>query len=118
VLSQGPPWDEADRITQQAIRTLNDYLGHRPVAVLESRRHEPYPHEWVRPVPLYVRDAGVSFGAYEQVVRLALRLLRETDEDLLEEAYFDPNLLDELAFDPRAYDFDHPVNKRPNYHFG
>lgn len=118
VLSQGPPWDEADRITQQAIRTLNDYLGHRPVAVLESRRHEPYPHEWVSPVPLYVRDAGVSFGAYEQVVRLALRLLRETDEDLLEEAYFDPNLLDELAFDPRAYDFDHPVNKRPNYHFG
>ena len=26
--------------------------------------------------------------------------------------------LDELAFDPRAYDFDHPVNKRPNYLFG
>ena len=24
----------------------------------------------------------------------------------------------ELALDPRAYDFDHPVNKRPNYHFG
>ncbi len=23
-----------------------------------------------------------------------------------------------MAFDPRAYDFDHPVNKRPNYHFG
>ena len=20
--------------------------------------------------------------------------------------------------DPRAYDFDHPVNRRPNYHFG
>ena len=27
-------------------------------------------------------------------------------------------MLSELAFDPRAYDFDHPVNKRPNYHFG
>ncbi len=26
--------------------------------------------------------------------------------------------LDELAFDPRAYDFNHPVNRRPNYHFG
>ena len=23
-----------------------------------------------------------------------------------------------MAVDPRAYDFDHPVNKRPNYHFG
>ncbi|MEK6235480.1 MAG: hypothetical protein N2C14_12300, partial [Planctomycetales bacterium] len=25
---------------------------------------------------------------------------------------------DELAFDPRAYDFGHPVNRRPNYQFG
>ena len=23
-----------------------------------------------------------------------------------------------IALDPRAYDFDHPANKRPNYHFG
>ena len=23
-----------------------------------------------------------------------------------------------MALDPRAYDFDHPVNRRPNYHFG
>ena len=23
-----------------------------------------------------------------------------------------------MSFDPRAYDFDHPVNRRPNYHFG
>ncbi len=118
VLAQGPPWSEVERIATESIRTLNDYLGHRPVAVLESRRHEPYPHEWVRPIPLYVRDAGVSYGPYEQVVQLALRLLKETDEDLRDEAFFDPNLLDELAFDPRAYDFDHPVNKRPNYHFG
>ena len=29
-----------------------------------------------------------------------------------------PGHLDELAVDPRAYDFDHPANKRPNYHFG
>ncbi len=31
---------------------------------------------------------------------------------------FDLRLLEELAVDPRAYDFDHPVNKRPNYLFG
>src|SRR5205085_3243752 len=37
---------------------------------------------------------------------------------LLEAAWFDPQRLDELAFDPRAYDFNHPANKRPNYHFG
>ena len=24
----------------------------------------------------------------------------------------------ELAVDPRAFDFDHPINQRPNHHFG
>ena len=37
---------------------------------------------------------------------------------LLFDAMFASDQLDELAFDPRAYDFDHPVNKRPNYLFG
>src|SRR5690606_31845106 len=31
---------------------------------------------------------------------------------------FDLERLEEIALDPRAYDFDHPVNRRPNYHFG
>ncbi len=118
VLAQGGPWEEADRISQTAIRSLNDYIGHRPVAVLENRRIEPYEHEWVRPIPLHIRDAGVSFGSHHDVVQQALRLLEETDEHLLRAAHFDPANLDELAIDPRAYDFDHPVNKRPNYHFG
>ncbi len=34
------------------------------------------------------------------------------------EAMFPIEQLDELALDPRAYDFDHPANKRPNYLFG
>ncbi|MCL4205787.1 MAG: hypothetical protein KJ000_25165 [Pirellulaceae bacterium] len=118
VLRQEPPWDDPARIASVAIQTLCDYIGHRPVAVLESQRMEPYAHEWVRPVPLYVRDAGVAVGGYREVVETALRLLAEASEDILREACFDPGLLDELAFDPRAYDFDHPVNKRPNYHFG
>ncbi|MCH5376820.1 MAG: hypothetical protein JJ992_22870, partial [Planctomycetes bacterium] len=88
------------------------------MATLESQKIEPYRHEWVRPVPLYVRDAGVAVGRYREVVEVALNLLAETQEDILREAYFDPDHLDELAYDPRAYDFDHPVNKRPNYHFG
>lgn len=118
VLKAGPPWNEPERIVSRVIAQLNDYLGHRPVAVLESQKIEPYRHEWVRPVPLYVRGAGVSVGPHEEVVRTALELLEQTDDDLLRAAYFDPKLLDELAVDPRAYDFDHPVNKRPNYHFG
>lgn len=118
VLRQGPPWEESERITAGVIDELNDFLGHRPVATLESQKIEPYAHEWVRPVPLYVRGAGAAFGPYRRVVEATLKLLRETDPELLREAYFDPELLDELAFDPRAYDFDHPANKRPNYHFG
>lgn len=118
VLQQGPPWSESERIAAGAIRALNDYIGHRPVAALESRKLEPYPHEWVRPVPLYVRDCGAAVGPYQEVLEIALDLLGQTDEQILREAYFDLDQLDELAFDPRAYDFDHPANKRPNYHFG
>lgn len=119
ILAQGGPWDETQRIVDGAIDALNDYIGHRPVAVLRTvQRIEPYDHEWIRPVPLYVRGAGVAVGRYQEIVSRALDILRSTNPALLREAYFDPELLDELAFDPRAYDFDHPVNKRPNYHFG
>ncbi len=52
------------------------------------------------------------------MVALALKLLEETDRELLQVAQFDPECLSELAYDPRAYDFEHPVNKRPNHHFG
>jgi hypothetical protein len=118
VLRQGPPWDERDRVVNGAITRLNDYIGHRPVAALESQKLEPYKHEFVRPIPVFIRGAGVSIGAEREVVNAALNLLAEIDEAILTQACFDPDLLDELAIDPRAYDFDHPANKRPNYHFG
>lgn len=118
VLKQGPPWTERDRVVAGAIAQLNDYIGHRPVAALESQKLEAYKHEFVRPIPIYVRGVGVSFGSEREVVVAALQLLAETDADLLRRAYFDPDQLDELSIDPRAYDFDHPANKRPNYHFG
>ncbi len=69
-------------------------------------------------MPLYIEGAGVEIGRHHDVVTRALEILRATDEYILRAAHFDPALLEELAFDPRAYDFDHPVNKRPNYHFG
>jgi hypothetical protein len=118
VLQQGPPWNETSRITEGALQQLNDFIGYRPVAALESRRCEPYPHEWVRPCPVYIEDAGVELGEYHDVIALALKILRATDPAILRAACFDPACLQELAIDPRAYDFDHPVNKRPNYHFG
>ncbi|MBC7853721.1 MAG: hypothetical protein IAF94_09820, partial [Pirellulaceae bacterium] len=118
VLRQGPPWSENDRIVQGAIAALNDFLGHRPVATLETQKIEPYRHEYVRPVPLFLRGAGVTFGLEHEVVTAALKLLEDTDADLLRSACYNPANLDELSVDPRAYDFDHPANKRPNYHFG
>jgi len=118
VLCQGPPWDESQRIESGAIALLNDYLGYRPVAALETRKTEPYPHEWTRPVPLFIRGAGVAVGPYREVIEQAIALLEQTDERILRAAGFDPELLDELAFDARAFDFDHPANKRPNYQFG
>src|SRR5262249_18025221 len=89
------------------------------IAVLESRpRGEPYDHERVRPVPLYLRGAGVSWGRYHDLLAGALDLLQATDPDLLLTAQFDFALLDELAFDPRAYDHSHPANRRPTHLFG
>lgn len=118
VIQQGPPWDDVPRLVAGAIDNLNDYIGHRPVPSLESRKTEPYDHEWVRPIPYYIPGAGVVPGRYHDVVVKALELLASTDDDLLRIAHFHPDRLAELAIDPRAYDFDHPVNKRPNYHFG
>jgi hypothetical protein len=119
VLQQGPPWNEVDRIVRSAMAALNDYIGYRPVAVLQTEQKiQPYAQEWVRPVPLYIRGAGVSAGPYRELVQTALDILRRTDSAILLDAMFALDQLDELCFDPRAYDFDHPVNKRPNYLFG
>jgi hypothetical protein len=119
LLAQGSPWEETDRIVEGALRKLNDYIGYRPVAVLERRAHpEVYAHEKVRPVPIYLQGAGAAEGRYHELVTGALDLLRKTDADLLAESCFDPELLDELAYDPRAYEHGHPVNRRPNNLFG
>jgi hypothetical protein len=118
VLRQGPPWNENDRIVTGAIKLLSDYIGHRPVAALESQQIEPYSHEFCRPIPVYIRGAGIAYGPEREVIGIALKLLEGTDENLLRQACFFPHRLEELAVDPRAYDFDHPANKRPNYHFG
>lgn len=119
VLRVGSPWQDLDYIVRSAIHLLNDYVGYRPIALLETRPNtEFYPHEKVRPVPLYLKDAGVAMGKYADLVRPALELLAKTDPVLLDEASFTPDHLDELAFDPRAHDHFHPINKRPNVLFG
>ena len=48
-----------DRVlfSRSVLRQLNDFTGHRPVATLESQKHEAYANERFRPVPLYIQGA-------------------------------------------------------------
>ena len=105
-------------LIDDAIRDLNDFVGYRPVAVLENHSSQPYSHEFVRPVPLYVQGCGFSSGPYQEIVQRAMESIEKAPEEILRAASLDPTQIRELCFDPRAYDFDHPVNRRPNYHFG
>ena len=119
ILKQGAPWTEHKRIVSAVIEELNDYIGYRPIPVLEGEeKHQPYAHEWVAPIPLYIRDIGVAAGKYESIVKQALMILQTTDPQILRESCLDPEKIKELVLDSRAYDFDHPVNRKPNYHFG
>lgn len=112
------PYPSIDQAVKQGLHRLNDFLGHRPVAVLESQKIEPYDHEWIRPTPIYIKGAGVAFGKYQQLTSKAIEFLYATPPDILRAAHFDPDRMLELAIDPRAFDFDHPINQRPNHHFG
>lgn len=118
VLSQGGPWDETERIVSGALKKLNDFVGYRPVAVLESQKMELYPHERLCAVPLFAAGAGVAAGRYEELIERTLRFFEEAPQDLLAEAHFFLENMDELTIDVRAHDHLHPVNKRTNYMFG
>lgn len=105
---------EFERVRSQ----FDNYIGYRPVAALESQKIEPYDHEWTRPIPLYITEVGSAHGPYQPYIDYAIEMIRSAPRDILLAAQFDLDALDEIAIDPRAYDFEHPVNKRPNYHFG
>lgn len=110
---------ESDRsLIDDALGRLDDYVGYRPIPLLDKAPGTPYPGEYVRPVPLYIVGAGVTDGPYHDILSRAIEALRSTDPAILRAAAFDPDRLKELAFDPRAYDFDHPVHRRANYIFG
>ena len=119
VLAHGAPWDDEERIVATTLNRLNDYVGYRPIALLETRpQTDFYPHEKFRPVPLYFRGVGACWSPYQALVDEAIEVLKQTDSELLRQAGFEPNQLDELSIDPRAYDHGHPANRRPNYLFG
>ena len=116
-INQSPGWNSTRQ--NEIIDKLNDYIGYRPVAVLENdRKMQPYPHEWCCPIPLFIRDAGVAYGLYTDLINKTLEILRSVPLQLRSIVQFDLKNMKEMAVDPRPYDFDHPVNKRPNYQFG
>ena len=50
LLAEGPPQDNSEHLVATAIAALNDYVGYRPVAVVESdQKIEPYENERARP---------------------------------------------------------------------
>lgn len=76
ILSSGGPWNETGVVIEQAIAKFDDYVGWRPIAILENGRlSEPYPKEKVRPIPLFESGAGVAHGRYAKLVSGALEIL-------------------------------------------
>ncbi|WP_013629729.1 hypothetical protein [Rubinisphaera brasiliensis] len=119
VLQQGDPWTEADRIIPAAIDQLNDFLGYRPVAVLENGRMvEPYPHERFRPIPIHLQDVGTAVGPYHDLIARTLAFLEQLPSEVIAATHFHLANVQELAVDIRSYDYNHPVFKRTNYLFG
>ena len=69
---------------------LNDFLGYRPIPVFQDGiKHDANEHEWIAPVPLYYRGAGIAFGEYREILEIAFSILRTTDSDILFDASFD-----------------------------
>ncbi len=119
LLEQGGPWEPSERIVSATIDKLNDFVGFRPVAVLENgRQMQVYPHEKFRPIPLYFHECGVAAGPYQRLIEQTIKTLQTTPNDLLYQAHFGLDKMDEIAIDLRAHDHLHPVNKRTNYMFG
>ena len=103
----------------KTLKSFDDFVGYRPVPILRSKEKvQAYPHEKVRTIPLYIQGVGVLYGPYYEIVSQALQILRMMPEEILQTAMLDLDELRELSFDPRPLDFDHPVNRRLNYHFG
>lgn len=105
--------------TQAAVAAISNYVGYRPVAVLENdRKAEVYSHERYCPLPLYLEGAGVAEGRFQTLITATLGFLKDLPEELKAPAHFDLNRLEELSLDIRSHDHLHPVNKRTNYMFG
>lgn len=112
-------WQDRRQLAATALTQLNQFVGYRPVAVLENdRRAQVYSHERFCPVPLFLKEVGVAAGPCKDLLESTLRFLQQLPEELTAPAHFSLSRMDELCLDVRAHDHLHPVNKRTNYMFG
>ncbi|MBL4885873.1 MAG: hypothetical protein JKY95_15250, partial [Planctomycetaceae bacterium] len=119
ILAQAEPWDQTERIISGAIDQLNDFIGYRPVAVLENEQLiEPYPHEKFHTIPIYVASVGVSVGPYHDLLSKTLEMLKDLPDQIVSATHFHLDHVQEVTVDLRSYDYNHPVYKRTNYLFG
>ena len=118
VRAERPALSSGDAV-QEVVRRLNQFVGYRPVAVLENgRKAQTYLHERFCPVPLYMADVGVAAGPYQVLISEVISFIRTLPESLLEGTHFSFARLSELVLDVRSHDHLHPVTKRTNYIFG
>ncbi len=112
-------WNNETQLIPAVLDSLNQFVGYRPVAVLENgRKAEVYSHERFCPIPLYLRGVGVAAGRWHQLLESTLDFLSKLPDELTEPAHFNLSRMVELCLDVRAHDHLHPVTKRTNYMFG
>jgi len=112
-------WDDTASVISSALNLLNQFVGYRPVAVLENdRKAEVYAHERFCPVPLYLQGVGVAVGPWKELLESTLKFLKQLPEEMTAPAHFSLSRMQSLCLDVRAHDHLHPVNKRTNYMFG
>lgn len=112
-------WGREEEVVTDAVRRLNNYVGYRPVAILENDREmQVYDHERFCPIPLYFEGVGVAAGPYQRLIQATLEFIGNLPEDMTAPAHFKVEHLAELSLDIRPHDHLHPVNKRTNYMFG
>lgn len=110
---------KSEQIIATALKQLNNFVGYRPVAVLENgRRSEIYSSERFCPLPLYFSDVGAAVGPYEELIASTVAFMRDLPDDLVSTSHFAIERMSELSLDMRSHDHLHPVNKRTNYVFG
>ncbi len=110
--------ETAERSVAAAVTLVNDFVGHRPVPNLEGHPSRPYAHEFVRPVPIYIRGVGPRTGPIANWCGAGDRHFGKAPTTRWSKRCNLIAEMRELAFDPRAYDFEHPVHRRPGYQFG